>query len=140
MVKKLVNAVGIIFESLDGRILTLLRSDKKSKVEERGTWGLVGGKIEPNELPSAAAIRETKEEINYDLNVLNLDYLKHFNWDRKDIIIDFHVFRTYVDKSFIPEISNGEHLTYEWNYPGDSYKKENLMKGLYDIIDKIYLK
>lgn len=139
MVKiKKVNGVGIIFESLDGKILTLLRSNNKTKEEECGSWGLVGGKIEDGEQPSDAAIRETKEEINYNLNSSNLEYLSEFIWDRKNMSITFHTFKVIVDKEFKPDLQGNEHICHEWSNPKSCYQKNNLMLGLYDIIKRHY--
>jgi ADP-ribose pyrophosphatase len=45
----------------DGLILSVSRRYDKTK------FGLPGGKVEPDEMPSHAAIRETKEETNVDV-------------------------------------------------------------------------
>lgn len=137
--KKHVNAVGILFETLDGKILTLLRSDKKSKDEECDTWGLVGGKIEEKELPIYAAMREIKEEINYDAHKDELECLSDYFWDRENISIKFFTYKIKVNNEFKPSLMNDEHIKYEWVKPLECYKKNNLMKGLYDIIKKEYM-
>lgn len=137
--KKHVNAVGIIFETLDGKILTLLRSDKNSKEEECGTWGLVGGKIEKDEQPLYAAIRETKEEIDYNIDTEKLQKLNEYFWDRDNISIKFFTYKINIVKEFNPTLMNDEHIRHEWVKPLDCYQKNNLMLGLYDIIKKEYM-
>jgi len=59
----------------DSNMLLLLRSAKTHWMPKK--WGLPGGKAEADETPIEAAIRETKEEAN--LNIQNLTYLKDFS-------------------------------------------------------------
>lgn len=49
-----------------GRFLLTLRS---AHVYEPETWGLPGGKIDPDENPRTAAVRELMEETGYDEDV-----------------------------------------------------------------------
>lgn len=46
-----------------GRLLVPLRS---AYVNEPRTWGVIGGRVEPGELPEQAAYREFVEETDYD--------------------------------------------------------------------------
>ena len=54
----LVSAVALI--DPDGRVLLAQRPEGKSLA---GLWEFPGGKVEPNETPEAALIRELKEEL-----------------------------------------------------------------------------
>ncbi len=54
----LVSAVALI--DVDGRVLLAQRPEGKSMA---GLWEFPGGKIEPNETPEAALIRELEEEL-----------------------------------------------------------------------------
>jgi 8-oxo-dGTP diphosphatase len=54
----LVSAVALI--DVDGRVLLAQRPEGKSMA---GLWECPGGKIEPNETPEAALIRELEEEL-----------------------------------------------------------------------------
>lgn len=56
-------AVGIIIDNQD-RILITQRS---SKTTHAGFWEFPGGKLEQDETPEAALIREIKEEVNLDV-------------------------------------------------------------------------
>jgi 8-oxo-dGTP diphosphatase len=57
----LVSAVALI--DADGRVLLAQRPVGKSMA---GLWEFPGGKVEPNETPEAALIRELKEELGID--------------------------------------------------------------------------
>lgn len=83
-------------------VLLLLRNDN---ADHPRTWGLPGGKIEPGETPVGAAVRETFEEVRYDLSGQPLRVLED----------DGH-FITYaadLPEPFTPAI-DGEHLAYVW--------------------------
>jgi len=57
----LVSAVALV--DIDGRVLLAQRPEGKSMA---GLWEFPGGKIEPNETPEAALIRELQEELGID--------------------------------------------------------------------------
>lgn len=57
----LVSAVALI--DREGRVLLAQRPEGKSMA---GLWEFPGGKVEPNETPEAALIRELKEELGID--------------------------------------------------------------------------
>lgn len=57
----LVSAVALI--DADGRVLLAQRPEGKSLA---GLWEFPGGKVEPNETPEAALIRELHEELGID--------------------------------------------------------------------------
>jgi 8-oxo-dGTP pyrophosphatase MutT (NUDIX family) len=56
--------VGAILFTPDGKYLMQLR-DNRPDVSMRGHWGLFGGVIEEGEDPSAALIRELREELDF---------------------------------------------------------------------------
>ncbi|MBT6691539.1 NUDIX domain-containing protein [Candidatus Parcubacteria bacterium] len=63
--KQLIAAVALI-KNKDGKILLQQRNDP-SIAAAHGKWELPGGKVEYNENPKDAAVRECKEEIGCDV-------------------------------------------------------------------------
>lgn len=55
------SGVSVVIRDDDGRILLTRRADN-------GQWAVVSGVLEPGEEPSAAAVREAKEETGVDAN------------------------------------------------------------------------
>jgi 8-oxo-dGTP pyrophosphatase MutT (NUDIX family) len=64
-------AVAIVIINQNGQILSLLRSESDSWKPLH--WGLPGGHIDEGETPFEAAIRETKEECNLEVNPIYAD-------------------------------------------------------------------
>lgn len=102
---------------------------------ERGTWGLPGGKVEPNETLKQAAIREIKEEtqISCDLNhpMLGTLYVKKPNID-----YEFHVFfESVITKPTV--ILNNEHLDFGW-FTKDEIYTLPLMNAAKEACDYLF--
>ena len=62
MFKVVTSVKSLIFQN--GKFLLI-----KEKLDKRDIWDLPGGKIEYGETPSAALIREVKEELSIDIEV-----------------------------------------------------------------------
>jgi 8-oxo-dGTP pyrophosphatase MutT (NUDIX family) len=97
------------------RHLFLLRSQSR----HRNSWGIVGGKLEQNERPIDALIREVREEINYDITGLKVKPIEKFTSDSELFV--YHTFMIVVDQEFAPKL-NHEHKGYCW-VPLDNYPK-----------------
>ena len=63
---KIIPVVCAIIEQ-DGLVLCALRSEHMSL---HGKWEFPGGKLEVNELPEEALIREIKEELNVEIRIV----------------------------------------------------------------------
>lgn len=63
---EIIHVVGAIIHNDNGQILCALRSEKMSLP---GYWEFPGGKVESNESPETALIREIKEELHCDIKV-----------------------------------------------------------------------
>jgi len=110
---KINHSVGALIYSIrTKRYLFLLRDGYKFA----GTWGLVGGKIESNETPIAALLREMKEEIGGIITDPKIIPIEKFTSDNGKF--SYHTFVTPVDDEFMPEL-NAEHRGYCWVKLGD---------------------
>jgi 8-oxo-dGTP pyrophosphatase MutT (NUDIX family) len=89
------------------RYLFLLRNSSKYS----GTWGVVGGKIEPNELTMQSLMREIQEELGGTIRDPKLIPLEKFTSDNGNFT--YHTFITPVDQEFVPMLNN-EHRGYCW--------------------------
>jgi len=107
-----VKAVGVWFYCVRTRgYLYLLRNDSKYP----DTWGLAGGKVEPNETLITAVERECAEELGSMPEYQQLIPIEKFT--SLDGGFEYHTFWCRVDHVFIPEL-NHEHVGYAWVHSG----------------------
>jgi len=78
-------AVAIIYDQ--GSILITQRA---THLSSGGLWEFPGGKLEWNETPEEALIREIKEEVNLD--ILRYDFITQINAERTQGPLSLHVF------------------------------------------------
>lgn len=101
-------AVGVWFYSQStARYLYLLRNDSKNP----NTWGLPGGKIEPNETLLGGMERECTEELGIFPDYQHLMPLEKFT--SADGQFEYHTWVCIIDCEFTPML-NHEHLGYAW--------------------------
>jgi 8-oxo-dGTP diphosphatase len=102
----LVSAVALI--DRDGRVLIAQRPEGKSMA---GLWEFPGGKIEPNETPEAALVRELNEELGietWDSCLAPLTFASH-SYD------DFHlVMPLFVCRKWTGIVQPKEGQTLKW--------------------------
>lgn len=120
----------------DGKVLLAKRASEPFK----GSYDIIGGFMEVDELPEAAAIREVKEETGLDIRIKSLlgIYVDRYGEDG-DYTLNLH---------YIGEVISGEEkamddvASLEWipieNVPLDN-GFQNARDGLRDLKDK-YLK
>ena len=89
------------------RYLFLLRNNTKYA----GTWGVVGGKVEPDEQIIESLSREIKEELGGIINDARIIPIEKFTSDNGNF--NYHTFIAPVDDEFVPEL-NDEHRGYCW--------------------------
>lgn len=105
----------------DEQILLLHRQDHKSQGNK---WGIPGGKIDQNESPLHAAVREAKEETGYvfDENEVETLPTAYIEEDNK-YHYTYHMFRTKLkDDPGAVKINFKEHKGFTWVTPLDALK------------------
>ena len=78
----MINVVAAVIKDEEGKILIAQRNLKKS---QGGLWEFPGGKIEVGESREAAIIREIREELAIDIDVVGYIGEKVFNYPDKDV-------------------------------------------------------
>ena len=106
-IKYLESCGALIYCTTTHRYLFLLRSGSK----HAGSWGLVGGKLEPGESVAQGLLREIAEEIGNVVPDPKLIPIEKFTSENKNFI--YHTFLITVAEEFIP-VLNEEHRGYAW--------------------------
>ncbi len=101
-------AGGIAVARNTGRLLLAQRS---LKVLQPGTWGTIGGAIDPGEQPEDAVLREIREELGFHATVDDLHLCYIFRDERTSFT--YHNYIVLVDDEFQP-ISNWEVSDHTW--------------------------
>ncbi len=108
MSKKIINVVAAAIEK-DGKFFCAQRPEGKSL---GGFWEFPGGKLEKGESPEQALIREIKEELNSEIQIISYINEASFDYD----------FGTVVMKTYHAELISGnlellEHQNSTWLAP-----------------------
>ncbi|HYE60309.1 MAG TPA: NUDIX hydrolase, partial [Candidatus Kapabacteria bacterium] len=80
---------------------------------KRGWYELPGGKIEQGETPEEAALRELKEEIQCDVEIIGSLGVKHFEQETKHMA--YHWFVAKIKEGQTPKIIETDHFDH-WKY------------------------
>ena len=96
-----------IYSTSTHRYLFLLRNTSKYS----GTWGLAGGKINPDEYLLESLNRELQEELGYDFTNTKVIPIEKFTSDNGHF--SYHTFLIPLDEEFVP-VLNHEHRGYCW--------------------------
>lgn len=87
----------------DGKLLFLYREDEEH-------WEVPGGKVEKDESPTEAAVREAEEEIGVKASLEKPFYSGEFQHD--DTIFLWHCYKASIEGE--PEIQEGKFEKLEW--------------------------
>jgi 8-oxo-dGTP diphosphatase len=112
---KIIPVVCAIIEQ-DELVLCALRSQQMSLP---GKWEFPGGKLELNELPEDALIREIKEELNVSIEIVESLPISDYSYVSEKVI-RLIPFRCVIQNNEIPVAA--EHAELRW------VKKEDLLK------------
>jgi len=103
---KVIDVTCALIINSDSRILAAQRS---AQMNLSLKWELPGGKIEPNETPEECLIREIKEELNIDIEIINSLTPNTHSYPTISIkLIPF------ICKHINGEIELKEHAQYRW--------------------------
>lgn len=86
-----IELAGAILLDNSNKILLIHRNTPKLK-----QWELPGGKMEHGELPNETAIRELKEELDIEIDILNYIGFKEF--EDNGIILKYHWYKSSIKK------------------------------------------
>ena len=107
MERRAVESCGALIYSVSTkRYLFLLRNHDR----DPGSWGLVGGKIEPGESVIDGLHREIREEIG-EIQYRKIVPIEKFTSNNQRFF--FHTFLISIDNEFVPKL-NDEHRGFCW--------------------------
>jgi 8-oxo-dGTP pyrophosphatase MutT (NUDIX family) len=131
---KEISTVGTLLEH-QGRILTLLRSDKEHSPR---TWGLAAGRLEAGEEPLDTVLREIKEETGYCAHKDELIFLGIQEWEFPEFKVHFYTYKIMLKKKIKVTLDPEEHIDYAWKTPEEILALHNPIPGLKELITEIY--
>jgi phosphoglycolate phosphatase len=117
--------ISAVYIENNDNILILHRHNHKSQGNK---WGIPGGKVDKNETPLHAAIREIKEETGYDISNQPIEDVGtvYIEYNERDHFI-YHMFRTKLagDPGAV-KINFNEHKGFTWVTPAEGLKMDLL--------------
>lgn len=121
----------IVFYDTNKKILLQNRKNISKRGEE---WGFFGGGLEKGETPEEAVVRETQEELGYDLK--DYKYIGNYSNALEDgFIVDREVFISPLeDKLSKFELKEGLEMKL---FPLEEARKLKMVPGDYKVIDMI---
>ena len=123
-------SVSAAWLAFQGQYLLLQRS---ATSQEALRWGIVGGKVEPNEEPIDALRREVFEETTITLTASEIVYLDTCFVSKPEWNYTFHMFYYPLTKTPTVELSS-EHQDYTW-VSIDDIQTLPLMLGAKEALD-----
>jgi 8-oxo-dGTP diphosphatase len=125
--------VSAAYVKIDGKTLFLQRSGS-----ERGSWGVPAGKVEKDESPEQALIRELYEETKVRLTdptqIINAGKLY---MQKPHVSYVYHLFCISLEET--PNVFlSAEHINYGW-YTSEELKKLPLMAGALEAYNHLKL-
>lgn len=125
---------GIIITKKTNRVMMVLRSEQETNPN---TWTFPGGRVEQDETPSDALIRELKEELQL-IKIEKILPLHRYQSRTRDFIYD--TFIVVVNTEFVP-ILNWENSGYTWTHlrglPSPLHPKTRQMISSARIVQKV---
>lgn len=117
---------GLLIE--DGKVFIARRHDHDSS---GGKWEFPGGKVEENEAPQSALVRELREELSIEVEVIRLFGSNRFMTHRGEFFLEL-----YRVHRISGEISLCDHSECKWVSPHD-LKNYDMLSGDLPFIQQI---
>jgi 8-oxo-dGTP diphosphatase len=108
----------VLIENNQGAYLMLVN-------KKIGKWGLPGGKVELGEQPREAAIREAKEEVGIDVEIISLVGSRDFYWEHDAAYWTELIYRATIQKGE-PKIMEPEKIVALGWRPAEDIPKDAL--------------
>lgn len=104
---------------------------KRAKGVDEGIWEFPGGKVETNETNEQAIVRELKEELDVDVNVIK--YVCSIDDIRENLILHVHA---YLCELVSGDIQLHVHTMNKWVYPNELYHYQ-FQKADFPILNQL---
>jgi 8-oxo-dGTP diphosphatase len=124
--------VAACYLEINGKILLLERASGRL---ESGRWGVPAGKLEKNETPEHAAVRELFEETGIFLeHPSQIQSLGSLYMRKPEVDYVYHLFKVQLDR--VPDVRlSEEHEDYKWATPKD-LEEMALMTGAKEALER----
>ena len=115
---------------------TVLLLHRQPGEDDGDTWGLPAGKIEGEETPREAIIREVKEETGHEVNKEQLEFLGEREFTLPKYQVTCYVHRLPVSNPFKAVLNPEEHVDYDWVDTTQCSKREDLIFGVKEFLEE----
>ncbi|MBI2474241.1 MAG: NUDIX hydrolase [Candidatus Taylorbacteria bacterium] len=107
------------FVEFEGKILLLKRGSDRP---EPGTWGMPAGKVEKDELPEEAILRELREETGMAPSKEKVRYFDRFFVKYPEYDFVYHIFHLLLSEAAPIKTDEAEHSDWTWIEPREAVK------------------
>lgn len=119
------------FLEYGGKFVLLYRHSHKP---EGDTWGMPGGKVEPNETDDQAMIRELQEETGYISDASELQLLGEYEFTSPMVgTYQYVTYRVSLKDVHDVQLEQSAHSDYKWVSVEEADKMDDLISGLHDL-------
>jgi 8-oxo-dGTP diphosphatase len=126
LIPKSIQVVCALVQNDKGNFLLVQRSEK---MPHAGQWEFPGGKVNPNENPTEALIRELQEELNLHVQILKKGNAVPHQYPNKSVELQ-PFFCTCSEN----ELQLTEHSAYKWLAWSELPSQKNLLPADLDLL------
>lgn len=123
------------FFEFSGEILLLRRCSHKP---EGDTWGVPAGKVDSNETPQQAIVRELLQETGCEVSSGNLSYFRKIFVKYPEYDFVYHIYHVVLEEKPSVRINSNEHQDFRWANPDLALKMNLIRDG--DACIKLFYK